>query len=100
MEKPLNMEKFLEMAMRIFYDKNRSRDLSGNNVWDVKFMRIHPIKLSVPLTLALIISLFVKADAKGAPSSLGETTTNSAANNSINWWSDARFGMFIHWGLY
>lgn len=23
-----------------------------------------------------------------------------AGNNSINWWSESRFGMFIHWGIY
>ena len=22
------------------------------------------------------------------------------ANNKLRWWQDARFGMFIHWGVY
>ena len=21
-------------------------------------------------------------------------------NNTMNWWLDAKFGMFIHWGVY
>src|SRR5690348_1883993 len=27
-------------------------------------------------------------------------TTSAASAQRLAWWSDARFGMFIHWGLY
>ncbi|MBT3292481.1 MAG: hypothetical protein HN380_34580 [Victivallales bacterium] len=26
--------------------------------------------------------------------------TSTAQHPDITWWRDARFGMFIHWGLY
>src|ERR1035437_7176750 len=29
-----------------------------------------------------------------------KTVTDAAAAQRLAWWSDARFGMFIHWGLY
>ncbi|MEI7677052.1 MAG: alpha-L-fucosidase, partial [Bacteroidales bacterium] len=25
---------------------------------------------------------------------------NTTQNDKMSWWRDARFGMFIHWGLY
>ncbi|SMP54175.1 alpha-L-fucosidase [Neorhodopirellula lusitana] len=30
----------------------------------------------------------------------GTTTLNSPDDSHMEWWRDARFGMFIHWGLY
>ena len=29
-----------------------------------------------------------------------KTVTDAAAAKRLAWWSEARFGMFIHWGLY
>jgi len=29
-----------------------------------------------------------------------ERLTSDTANSRMNWWKDAKFGMFIHWGIY
>lgn len=43
-----------------------------------------------------------KADAVNANSGkkLRQSESQEAAAKRLQWWSDARFGMFIHWGLY
>lgn len=30
----------------------------------------------------------------------GQSESDITATNNLQWWSEARFGMFIHWGLY
>ena len=47
-------------------------------------------KLIVVLLLAVTCSLF----AAGAPE------TNEQRDTRMKWWREARFGMFVHWGLY
>ena len=32
--------------------------------------------------------------------SSGRKTTSKSDVNRLKWWEEARFGMFIHWGLY
>jgi alpha-L-fucosidase len=52
------------------------------------------------LTLGFIASLLgniVFADGTDSPSTI-ETPAQKEAR--LKWWSDARFGMFIHWGIY
>ena len=31
---------------------------------------------------------------------LGQQGSNDKQDSRMEWWRDARFGMFIHWGLY
>jgi alpha-L-fucosidase len=41
------------------------------------------------------------ADAPVAATAAGEASTEAASRTDrMRWWQDARFGMFIHWGLY
>ena len=30
----------------------------------------------------------------------GHTRAQSHVNSKMDWWSESRYGMFIHWGLY
>ena len=47
--------------------------------------------LIVALALALVVALFV-------PTARAETKAQRDAR--MQWWREARFGMFVHWGLY
>ncbi len=38
------------------------------------------------------------AQAQNSPSAAAETT--AARDARVAWWREAKFGMFIHWGLY
>jgi alpha-L-fucosidase len=58
------------------------------------------------LALALILGNFATASAAGT-NSAAQTSPNPYANETpaqrdarMAWWRDARFGMFIHWGVY
>ena len=44
----------------------------------------------------LVISLFTQTGFSQTASS-GQDTSHE---NRMKWWRDARFGMFIHWGVY
>jgi len=48
------------------------------------------------LPLALLVTLATLA----APSRAAAEETAEAKQARMQWWTDARFGMFIHWGLY
>src|SRR5687767_9980365 len=50
------------------------------------------ISLSILLLLTLVVSL-------SAQKRLGNETAEQKTKR-MEWWTDARFGMFIHWGLY
>jgi alpha-L-fucosidase len=52
------------------------------------------------LTSAFVFALFcfVSAQSQDAKNYLNESRTQYEAR--MEWWSQARFGMFIHWGLY
>ncbi|MBI5850534.1 MAG: alpha-L-fucosidase [Planctomycetes bacterium] len=55
----------------------------------------HPAERPVPsLLLALVATLAVVTGGVLAQSS------PRAADNRMAWWRDARFGLFVHWGLY
>ncbi len=51
-------------------------------------------KISFILLLVVFTSTFVSAQKK-----LGNET-DAQKQERMKWWTDARFGMFIHWGLY
>jgi alpha-L-fucosidase len=44
-------------------------------------------------------SLFISPVVAQTKPSIGKETPEQKAKR-MQWWSDARFGMFIHWGLY
>src|SRR6267142_2674414 len=46
------------------------------------------------------LGLIAAALALTMGSSLGQTSTEQAREKRLQWWREARFGMFIHWGLY
>lgn len=56
---------------------------------------MHTFKL--PLTLLLTLTVTLSAFAQ-TQSITGETPAQKETR--MKWWTDARFGMFIHWGLY
>ncbi len=49
------------------------------------------------MVLALCVGVLTAAD-RPAPQLPAETAAKKEAR--LQWWTDARFGMFIHWGLY
>jgi alpha-L-fucosidase len=49
---------------------------------------------SLIIASLIIASLFITS------LSSAQTETKADYDSRMNWWSDARFGMFIHWGLY
>ena len=71
----------------------RSRNLVGN-LW---------CRINWPITIAVLCMFtVVSCRQEGSGSSffgLGEKRTLSKEER-MEWWRDARFGMFIHWGLY
>jgi alpha-L-fucosidase len=60
--------------------------------------------ISTAFSLALAAALFTntKSWADDATSGVKDYTKETPAERTarLQWWSDARFGMFIHWGLY
>jgi alpha-L-fucosidase len=65
------------------------------------FVKIRRIKvLLIALTCLMIIPGSFKAEAQTPmPNSNGQNQTMSTQER-MQWWHEAKFGMFIHWGLY
>jgi alpha-L-fucosidase len=55
--------------------------------------------LLLPLTAAAQTAPIDTGDAHDGQKLLGAESSESVARR-LHWWSEARFGMFIHWGLY
>jgi alpha-L-fucosidase len=49
--------------------------------------------------LTLILALFLLIISQSLPAQLPKET-EAQKTQRMKWWTDARFGMFIHWGLY
>jgi alpha-L-fucosidase len=47
----------------------------------------------------IVITFFLLIISQYAPAQLPRET-ESQKSLRMQWWTDARFGMFIHWGLY
>jgi len=47
----------------------------------------------------LVLAIVLAAVAPAATAQLPKETEAQKAQR-LKWWTDARFGMFIHWGLY
>ena len=57
------------------------------------------IKHCIVLTLFFIVLTFsICGHASDKPSSA--TESSQQRDSRMQWWRDARFGMFVHWGLY
>jgi alpha-L-fucosidase len=56
------------------------------------------------VVVAIALALNLRAADIPIPDAPADTplkvSTDAAAAKRLEWWSDARFGMFIHWGLY
>jgi len=55
-----------------------------------------------PVQITLLIILFLLSNCKNMVNNNGKVGTVNIIEKekAIEWWKDARFGMFIHWGLY
>ena len=56
------------------------------------------MKLNILLAFLIISGLEANAQARDLPAILNETPEQHKTR--MAWWHDAKFGMFIHWGLY
>jgi alpha-L-fucosidase len=56
------------------------------------------LPLACCMLLTLVSSFTNETSAQTKPSLSNETTAQKVKR--MQWWTDARFGMFIHWGLY
>ena len=52
------------------------------------------------LTICLLLTVGTAAFAQPKPSGALKAETKAQRDERMRWWRDARFGMFIHWGLY
>ena len=57
------------------------------------------IKRCIVLTLfSIVLTFSIRGHASDKPSSA--TESSQQRDSRMQWWRDARFGMFVHWGLY
>ena len=52
------------------------------------------------LTICLLLSLGSAVSAQPKPGGTPKPETKAEHDRRMRWWREARFGMFIHWGLY
>ena len=57
------------------------------------------LSLSLPISRAAAADVMTPASAHPVPA-IQDTETQSQRDARMEWWREARFGMFIHWGLY
>jgi len=50
--------------------------------------------------IILVLSSFASLPAANTPVSLPPNETTVQRDSRLAWWHEAKFGMFIHWGLY
>ena len=51
-------------------------------------------------TLITVMSLIVAGVAPAAEKATSISEEKQKQDVRMKWWSEARFGMFVHWGLY
>ncbi len=56
--------------------------------------------LNAPVSHAQIEGHQIETSANHAVAAIQDTETTAQRNARMGWWREARFGMFIHWGLY
>jgi alpha-L-fucosidase len=56
--------------------------------------------MKTPLTLALLIAMSIVFPILGNAAEQSSRETLAERDVRMAWWKEARFGMFIHWGLY
>ena len=59
-----------------------------------------PISLKMSLFLSIGLALFTFMGCKEQTTRQAESAVPMAPVDKMEWWREARFGMFIHWGLY
>ena len=64
----------------------------------------HALRRAAPLLLAATLPFAAACNTKGEtkrePRVVAPIKARSAGANRMDWWREARFGMFLHWGLY
>jgi alpha-L-fucosidase len=55
-------------------------------------------KIALILSISMILVLMM--DCKNIPENKGEAETPSGDDARMAWWREAKFGLFIHWGVY
>ena len=55
---------------------------------------------NVPSSLAQVEGEHINVDANHPVAAIQDTETAAQRDARMAWWREARFGMFIHWGLY
>ena len=66
-------------------------------------MTLKTLALAFPLSLGCILAhpgSAVAADSPAAPPASSVAETPAQRDARMAWWREARFGMFVHWGLY
>jgi alpha-L-fucosidase len=58
------------------------------------------LTFSASASLAQIEGHQIETNANHAVAAIQDTETASQRDSRMSWWREARFGMFIHWGLY
>ncbi|MFW5756411.1 MAG: alpha-L-fucosidase [Tangfeifania sp.] len=58
------------------------------------------MKLNNLLLMAVLLAVFACGPQQKKSSDTNGKETAEAPDDKMEWWRDARFGMFIHWGLY
>ena len=56
--------------------------------------------LNTSFSLAQIEGHQIETNANHAVAAIQDTETTAQRDSRMGWWREARFGMFIHWGLY
>ena len=65
------------------------------------FISIRTYVLLAAFAAVLAVLLFSAGCRSASPKSTGDEPANQASKDErMQWWREARFGMFIHWGLY
>lgn len=63
-------------------------------------MKINAVKISTKLILALVLVVAGGAVRAQTMDEMWESRSTGKEHPNIQWFKDAKFGMFIHWGLY
>ncbi len=63
-------------------------------------MRLSIRKRSIQITLLMFCAICMPNTASAAPTWPYQNETQAERDARMEWWRDARFGMFIHWGVY
>lgn len=87
-----------------FFIKKQNEALNLKNII-MKFRSVRCVKIIMRLLTAngltvCLIALLLTGSSSGLFAQSSVTTNKNAQDQKMQWWRQARFGMFIHWGVY